>query len=72
MVFVIRKQEFSTAIMKAGRGKGMGGKIRARFFSRRFFHMQKTIWEWNVEKLEDGGSKILVTGHLHGVTQKVS
>ena len=67
MVFVIRKQEFFTALMKAERGKGMDGKIRARFFLRRFFHMQKTIWEWNVEKLEGGSSQIPVPYHFRAV-----
>ena len=45
----------------------MEEKIRARSFSRRFLHMRGTIWEWNVEKLEGGGSQILQTSHLHGV-----
>ena len=47
----------------------MEEKIRARSFSRRFLHMRGTIWEWNVEKLEAGGSQILLTSHLHGVIQ---
>ena len=47
--------------------RGMDGKIRARCFSRRFFHMQGTIREWNVEKLEGGGSQILETSDLHAV-----
>ena len=34
--------------------------------------MRGTIWEWNVEKLEGGGSQILQTSHLHGVTGKRS
>ena len=34
----------------------MDKKISARSFSRRFSHMQGTICEWNVEKLEGGGS----------------
>ena len=46
----------------------MEEKIRARSFSRRFLHMRGTIWEWNVEKLEGGGSQILQTSHLHGVS----
>ena len=45
----------------------MEEKIRARSFLRRFLHMRGTIWEWNVEKLEGGGSQILQTSHLHGV-----
>ena len=44
-------------------------KVRAKFFWGRFSHMQGTLWEWNVEKLEGGGSQILQTSHLHGVTQ---
>ena len=47
--------------------RGMDGKIRARCFSRRFFHMQGTIREWNVEKLEGGGSQILETSDLRAV-----
>ena len=45
----------------------MDEKIRARSFSRRFSHMQGTIWEWNMEKLEGGSSQILVTCHFHAV-----
>ena len=47
----------------------MDEKIRARSFSRRFSHMQGTIWEWNMEKLEGGSSQILVTCHFHAVTR---
>ena len=49
----------------------MEEKIRARSFSRRFLHMRGTIWEWNVEKLEGGGSQILQTSHLHGVDESM-
>ena len=45
----------------------MEEKIRVRSFSRRFLHMRGTIWEWNVEKLEGGGSQILVPYHLPAV-----
>ena len=31
--------------------------------------MQGTIWEWNVEKLEGGGSQMPVTCPFHGVCQ---
>ena len=47
----------------------MDGKIRARCFSRRFFHMQGTIREWTEEKLEGGSSQILETSDLRAVTQ---
>ena len=47
--------------------KGMDEKIRVGFFSRRFSHMWGTISEWNVQKLEDGGSQILVTNDFHAV-----
>ena len=42
-------------------------KIRDEFFLRRFSHMQRTFWEWNVEKLEGVLSQILVTCPLHAV-----
>ena len=45
----------------------MDGKIRARCFSRRFFHMQGTIREWTEEKLEGGSSQILETSDLRAV-----
>ena len=45
----------------------MDDKIRARSFSGRFSHMHGPIWGWNVEKLEGGGSQILVPYHLHAV-----
>ena len=48
--------------------RGMDGKIRARCFSRRFFHMQGTIREWTEEKLEGGSSQILETSDLRAVT----
>ena len=38
----------------------MDEKIRARSFLGRFSHMHGPIWGWNVEKLEGGGSQILV------------
>ena len=47
--------------------RGMDGKIRARCFSRRFFHMQGTIREWTEEKLEGGSSQILETSDLRAV-----
>ena len=49
---------------------GMDEKIRVGFFSRRFSHMRGTIWEWNVQKLDDGGSQILVTNDFHAVSLK--
>ena len=48
--------------------RGMDGKIRARCFSRRFFHMQGTIREWTEEKLEGGSSQILETSDLRAVS----
>ena len=36
--------------------RAMDEKIHVGFFSRRFSHMRGTIWEWNVKKLEGGGS----------------
>ena len=50
--------------------RGMDGKIRARCFSRRFFHMQGTIREWTEEKLEGGSSQILETSDLRAVKEK--
>ena len=50
--------------------RGMDGKIRARCFSRRFFHMQGTIREWTEEKLEGGSSQILETSDLRAVRSK--
>ena len=47
--------------------RGMDGKIRARCFLRRFFHMQGTIREWTEEKLEGGSSQILETSDLRAV-----
>ena len=41
--------------------------LRARSFLGWFSHMQGAIREWNVEKLEGGGSQILVPYHLHAV-----
>ena len=35
---------------------GKDEKTRVGFFFGWFSHMQETIWEWNVQKLEDGGS----------------
>ena len=35
------------------------------FFSRWFSYLCETMWEWNDEKLEGGGSQILVTCPLH-------
>ena len=52
--------------------RGMDGKIRARCFSRRFFHMQGTIREWTEEKLEVGSSQILETSDLRAVSVKDS
>ena len=42
-------------------------KVRAKFFWGRFSHMQGTLWEWNVEKLEGVPSQILVTCPLQAV-----
>ena len=42
-------------------------KVRDKFFWGRFSHMQGTLWEWNVEKLEGVPSQILVTCPLHAV-----
>ena len=70
MVFVIRKQEISTPIMKADGCsivEAWTEKICARCFSRRFFHMQGTIREWTEEKLEGGSSQILETSDLRAV-----
>ena len=50
----------------------MDGKIRARCFSRRFFHMQGTIREWTEEKLEGGSSQILETSDLRAVKSEES
>ena len=47
--------------------KGADKKIGVEFFSRQFSHMRGTIWEWNVQKLDDGGSQILVTNDFHAV-----
>ena len=47
-------------------------KVRARFFWGRFSHMQGTLWEWNVEKLEGVPSQILVTCPLHAVSQMLT
>ena len=52
--------------------RGMDGKIRARCFSRRFFHMQGTIREWTEEKLEGGSSQILETSDLRAVIHVTS
>ena len=51
--------------------RGMDGKICARCFSRRFFHMQGTIREWTEEKLEGGSSQILETSDLRAVSSTV-
>ena len=42
-------------------------KVRAKNFLGRFSHMQGTLWEWNVEKLEGVPSQILVTCPLQRV-----
>ena len=59
MVFVIRKQEISTPIMKAD-GCSIVEAWTEKFvldvFRVRFFHMQGTIREWTEEKLEGGSS----------------
>ena len=45
-------------------------KVRAKFFWGRFSHMQGTLWEWNVEKLEGVLSQILVTCPLQAVREE--
>ena len=46
----------SSMMQLTGYSRAVDEKIHEGFFSRRFSHMRGTIWEWNVKKLEDGGS----------------
>ena len=54
----------SSMMQLTGYSRAVDEKIHVGFFSRRFSHMRGTIWKWNVKKLEDGGSQMLVTCHL--------
>ena len=48
--------QMSSKMQLTSCSRAMDEKIHVGFFSRRFSHMQRTIWEWNVKKLEGGGS----------------
>ena len=48
--------EMSLKMQLTSCSRAMDEKIHVGFFSRRFSHMRGPIWEWNVKKLEGGGS----------------